>query len=55
MILQGVADGIMLALMLIVFLEICRYFRKINNSYNEISEIKKKVNDIEELLKNQNK
>jgi hypothetical protein len=52
--LQAVAGGLMLALILIVFLEICRYFRRINNSFKEISEIKKKVNDIEEMLKNQN-
>lgn len=52
---QGVAFGIIVTIILIVFLEICRYFRWITNSLREINEIRKKVNNIEELLKNQNK
>jgi Na+-transporting methylmalonyl-CoA/oxaloacetate decarboxylase gamma subunit len=53
--LQGVAVGLIFIIILIAILEISKYFRWINNSLKEINEIKKKVNNIEESLKNQNK
>lgn len=53
--LQSVSIGIMLSIALIVFLEIFRFIRKIINSSREIEELKRKVNNIEEILKNQNK
>jgi len=54
-VLQGIFVGIMLSIALIVFLEIFRFIRGITNSLREIKELKRKVNNIEELLKNQNK
>ena len=53
--LQGVFVAIMLSIALIAFLEIFRFIRRIINSSREIKELKRKVNNIEELLKNQNK
>jgi hypothetical protein len=55
MVLQSVAVGIMLSIALIIFLEIFRFIRSIINSLREIDELKRKVNNIEEVLKNQNK
>jgi hypothetical protein len=49
---DGLSGGIILG---IVFLEIFRVFRKMSNSSREIDELKKRVNYIEEVLKNQNK
>lgn len=53
--LQGIAGGFLIALIIIAFLEIYRFFRKINKSFKDISEIKEKVNGIEDFLRNQNK
>ena len=52
---QGISAGIILAIALIVFLEIFKLIRRIINSSREIDELKRKVNNIEEFLKNQNK
>lgn len=52
---EGLSGGIILGIGLIVFLEIFRIFRKMANSSREIDELKKRVNNIEELLKNQNR
>ena len=47
--------GIFIGVFVIVILEIGRYLLMINNSFKYISEIKEKVINIEELLKNQSK
>jgi hypothetical protein len=49
--------GILVAgtLIIILILEMCRYFRRISNSLKSIDDIKEKVTAIEELLKNQSK
>lgn len=52
---QGVAAGIILSITLIIFAEIFRFIRRIINSSREIDELKRKVNNIEEFLENQNK
>ncbi|MFT8348692.1 hypothetical protein [Clostridium saccharoperbutylacetonicum] len=52
---EGLSGGIILGIVLIVFLEIFRVFRNMSNSSREIDELKKRVNNIEELLENQNK
>ena len=52
---QGISVGIILAIALIVFLEMFRFFRKIVNSSREIDELKRKVNNIEQYIKNENK
>ena len=52
---QGISAGIILSIALIVFLEIFRFIRRIIHSSIEIDELKRKVNNIEEFLKNQNK
>lgn len=55
MVLQSVSVGIILSIALIVFIEIFRFIRRIINSLREIDGLKRKVNNIEEVLKNQNK
>jgi hypothetical protein len=52
---QGIATGLTLAMILIIVLEICRFFRRITNILSEIDELKRKINNIEELLNNQSK
>ena len=52
---QGISAGIILAIALIILLEIVKHIRRIINSSREIDELKRKVNNIEEFLKNQNK
>lgn len=52
---EGLSGGIIFGIGLIVLLEIFRVFRKIANSSREIDELKKRVNNIEELLENQNR
>ena len=52
-IVQGIGSGIILAIILIVILEICRIFRRITNLPREIDDLKRKVNSIEEVIKNQ--
>lgn len=42
-------------LIIIVILEICRYFRLLKKSLEDINELKEKVTNIEELLKKQSK
>ena len=54
-IVQGIWVGIILAIVFIVFLEMLRFFRKIINSSREIDELKRKVNNIEQFIKNENK
>ena len=49
--LQSVSVGIMLSIALIIFLEIFRFIRRLINSSKEIDELKRKVNNIEEILK----
>lgn len=53
--LQGISVGIMLSIALIVVLELFRFVRRIINSSREIEGLKRKVNNIAEFLKNQNK
>ncbi|MDR3598028.1 hypothetical protein [Clostridium sp.] len=52
-IVQGIGTGIILAIILIVILEIFRFFRRITNLSREIDDLKRKVNSIEEVIKNQ--
>ena len=52
---QGISAGIILAIALIVFLEMLIFFRRIINSSREIDELKRKVNSIEQFIKNENK
>lgn len=52
-IVQGLSTGIILAIILIVILEIFRFFRRITNLSREIDDLKRKVNSIEEVIKNQ--
>ncbi|OOM74220.1 hypothetical protein CLOBL_43960 [Clostridium sp. BL-8] len=52
-IVQGICTGITLAIILIVILEIFRFFRRITNVSREIDDLKRKVNSIEEVIKNQ--
>jgi hypothetical protein len=54
-IVQGVSAGIIISITLIVFLEIFRSIRRIIDSSREIDVLKRKVDSIEEFLKNQNK
>lgn len=54
-ILQVVGTGVLIAIILIVILEICRFFRWIVNLPREIDDLKKKVSNIEEQLNNQSK
>jgi hypothetical protein len=54
-IVQGLGTGIILAIVLIAFLEIRRFFRRLTSISREIDELKRKVNNIEELLNNQTK
>jgi len=42
---QGISVGIILAIVLIVFLEILMFFRRIINASREIYELKKKVKE----------
>ena len=42
-------------LIIIVILELLRWVRGINKSFKDIDEIKERLTNIEELLKNQNK
>jgi hypothetical protein len=51
--LEAVVGGIILGLIIIAFLEICRYFRRVGRSFREIDELKKKVEHLEEILKDQ--
>lgn len=50
---QGVCTRIILAIILIVILEIFRFFRRITNVSREVDDLKRKVNSIEEVIKNQ--
>lgn len=52
-IVQGIGAGIILAIILIVILEIFRFFRRLTNLSREIDDLKRKVNSIEEVIKNQ--
>lgn len=54
MVLHSVSVGIMLSIALIVFIEIFRFIRRLINSLREIEELKRRINNIEEILKNQN-
>ena len=49
---QGIATGIIMAILLIVILEISRFFRRISNLLREIDHLKNKVSHIEEFLNN---
>jgi uncharacterized protein YeeX (DUF496 family) len=51
---EGIFTGIKLVIALVAFLEICRFFRRITNLSREIDDLKTKVNNIEEVIKNQN-
>jgi len=50
---QGISFGIILAIVLIVFLEIFMFFRRIINSSREIDQLKRKVNTMERFIKNE--
>jgi hypothetical protein len=54
-IVQVVGTGVLIAVILIVILEICRFFRWMVNLPREIDGLKKKVSNIEEQLNNQSK
>jgi hypothetical protein len=51
----GIGIGIILVIALIAFLEICRFFRQILNLSRELDDIKRRLSNIEEFIKNQNK
>lgn len=42
--------GIIVALSLIAFLEICRYFRRIGSCQRDVEELKARVESLEQLL-----
>jgi uncharacterized protein HemY len=52
---EGIGLGIILVIVLIVFLEICRFFRRIINLPREIDDIKRRLSNIEEFIGNQNR
>jgi hypothetical protein len=54
-IVQVVGTGVLIAVILIVILEICRFFIWMVNLPREIDDLKKKVSNIEEQLNNQSK
>lgn len=49
---EGIGTGIGLAIALIVFLEMCRFFRWIIKLPREIDDLKRKVSNLEEVIKN---
>ena len=49
---QSVISGIILGLVIIAILEVCRYFRWISRSSREFQELKKRVEQLEEKLRN---
>jgi hypothetical protein len=53
-IVEGIGTGIVLVIALIVFLEICRFFRRIIKLPREIDDLKRKISNIEEVIKNPN-
>jgi uncharacterized protein YeeX (DUF496 family) len=54
-IIQGIGNGVLIAVTLIVILEICRIFRSNTSLSREIDDLKEKVRNIEEQLNNLNK
>lgn len=52
---QWIGTGILIAIILIVIVETCRFFRRITNLPREIDELREKVMNIEEQLNNQSK
>jgi len=52
---QWIGTGILIAIILIVIVETCRFFRRITNLPREIDELREKVINIEEQLNNQSK
>jgi hypothetical protein len=54
-IVEGIGTGIILVIALIVFVEICRFFRWIMKLPREIDDLKRRVSNIEEVIKNQNR
>jgi uncharacterized protein HemY len=53
--LELIGSVIILVIVLIVVLEICRFFRRIGNLPREIDDLRKKVSNIEDIINNQNK
>lgn len=51
---DGVINGIILGLLIIGFLQITRYFRRVRRSVDDIEVLKRKVAHLEEQLNNQN-
>jgi hypothetical protein len=51
---EGIGTGIVLVIALIVFLEMCRFFRWIIKLPREIENLKIKVSNLEEVIKNSN-
>jgi biopolymer transport protein ExbB/TolQ len=53
-IVEGIGTGIGLVIALIAFLEMCRFFRWIIKLPREIDDLKRKVSNLEEFIKNSN-
>ncbi|MFL0268069.1 hypothetical protein [Candidatus Clostridium radicumherbarum] len=51
---EAIGTGIGLAIALIVFLEMCRFLRWIIKLPREIDDLKRKVSNLEEVIKNLN-
>ncbi len=51
---EAVIGGIIFGLLIIAILEICRYWRLIGRSSREIQELKKRVEVLEEIIRDQN-
>lgn len=52
---EGIVIGIQLVIILIIFLEVCRFFRRILNLTKEIEDLNERVYSLEEIIKNQSK
>ena len=53
--LEFIGAIIIFVIVLIVILEICRFFRRIGNLPRELDDLKKKISNIEDVINNQNK
>ena len=52
---ETVISGIIFGLIIIAILEVCRHFRKISRSSREIDVLRKRVEELEKIMKEHNK